>query len=319
MTPEVAPSPSLRARLSWLPPLCLGGLTLGVWLVFLSGRGMSSVVAWLLLLSVVPLAGVLFLLAGAALALLRRRRSPGRALSRPLKAALLVGALAAWTAAWNVGYLGLAFPVSLKTTAPAATGRLPMQGPVQVLWGGDALEHNHHAMFPDQRWAYDLGVPPVLSGSKKLADHGCWGVEVVAPLAGRVHLAHDGEPDRDPGPSGDLLAPLGNHVAIELPSRTYLVIAHLQRGSVLVREGEQVQEGQPLGRCGNSGNTSEPHVHLHHQRQDPRGRPINFAEGLPLFFRDHDGEPMPRGGISVLDGKVTPTGALVRHLPPGAR
>jgi hypothetical protein len=60
-------------------------------------------------------------------------------------------------------------------------------------------------------------------------------------------------------------------------------------------------------------NTSEPHVHIHLQRQDPRGRPVNFSEGLPLFFRDHDGRPMPRGGIAWVEGKLRPTGDVVRH------
>jgi hypothetical protein len=73
-------------------------------------------------------------------------------------------------------------------------------------------------------------------------------------------------------------------------------------------------EGQLLGRCGNSGNTSEPHIHIHHQRQNPKGRPLQFSEGLPLYFRDHDGPRMPRGGIRVEGERATATGDLVRHV-----
>ena len=91
------------------------------------------------------------------------------------------------------------------------------------------------------------------------------------------------------------------------------VIAHLKKGSVLVEAGDRVQEGEPIGACGNSGNTSEPHIHIHHQRQDPRNRPLNFSEGLPLYFRDHDGAAMPEGGFEVNNGEVTLTGAIVRH------
>ena len=46
-----------------------------------------------------------------------------------------------------------------------------------------------------------------------------------------------------------------------------------------------MKEGDVIGRCGNSGHTSEPHIHIHHQRQKPAASgPVNFAEGLPLFF-----------------------------------
>ena len=94
---------------------------------------------------------------------------------------------------------------------------------------------------------------------------------------------------------------------------TYLLIAHLKPGSVLVRAGDRVREGQPIGLCGNSGNTSEPHIHIHHQRQDPKGRPINFSEGLPLYFRDHDGAAMPEGGVEVRGGKIALKGAVIIH------
>jgi hypothetical protein len=198
--------------------------------------------------------------------------------------------------------------------------RLPTDAPMRVVWGGDALHGNQHASFPDQRWAYDLAVEPVLGRSSRLEDYGCWSVPVVAPAAGRVVLAHDGEPDETPGAlSGRVKAPFGNYVGIELPEGGFLIVAHLQQGSVAVREGSTVAEGAPIGRCGNSGNTSEPHVHMHLQRQSPRGkrgddRPANLAEGLPLFFRDHDGAPMPAGGVEVANGKLRPLGPVVRHV-----
>ena len=79
--------------------------------------------------------------------------------------------------------------------------------------------------------------------------------------------------------------------------------------------GDQVQEGDPIGACGNSGNTSEPHIHIHHQRQDPQRFPLNFAEGLPLYFRGHDGPAMPEGGFDVdsATGDIVLTGAVVQH------
>jgi hypothetical protein len=53
---------------------------------------------------------------------------------------------------------------------------------------------------------------------------------------------------------------------------------------------------------------------LDHQRQDPAVFPVNFAEGLPLYFRDHDGNPMPVGGIKVEGDTVAATGDTVQHI-----
>jgi hypothetical protein len=153
----------------------------------------------------------------------------------------------------------------------------------------DSARRDYHAALPDQRWAYDLLVAPNLLGSSRLQDYGCYGVPVLAPTGGLVTLAHDGEPDEVPGTeSNNSTAPFGNHVAIQLGGTgTYLVIAHLKPGSVAVEEGQTVEEGQLIGECGSSGRTSEPHIHIHHQRQDPTVFPINFAEGLPLAARSY--------------------------------
>lgn len=73
---------------------------------------------------------------------------------------------------------------------------------------------------------------------------------------------------------------LGNHVTIRGGDGTYATVAHLRRGSVAVRTGEAVRAGQRIGRCGNSGNSSEPHVHA--QLMD-RESPWT-AQGLPMAF-----------------------------------
>jgi len=158
-------------------------------------------------------------------------------------------------------------------------------------------------------------VEPYLTESSNLEDYGCFGVPVVAPVSGLVTTAHDGGPDETPGAaSNNFETPTGNHVVIQLETGTYLVIAHLKKGSIVVKIGETVEEAQAIGECGNSGNTSEPHIHIHHQRQDPIVFPINFAEGLPLYFRDHDGAPMPVGGIKLEGDTVTATGDTVQHI-----
>ena len=59
-----------------------------------------------------------------------------------------------------------------------------------------------------------------------------------------------------------------------------VAVCHLQRGSVRVRPGQEVRAGEELGRCGNSGNSTEPHVHVQAiDRAD-----IRRAEAVPLTF-----------------------------------
>ncbi len=73
---------------------------------------------------------------------------------------------------------------------------------------------------------------------------------------------------------------LGNHIVIDSGDGTYVLVAHLRQHSSRVREGEGVTRGQPLAECGNSGNSTEPHIHL--QMMD-HPNPY-LACGLPLQF-----------------------------------
>jgi hypothetical protein len=269
---------------------------------------MRAVVAWLGLISILPLVGLVVLVTVAIHAARKRY------VSAPMLSAALVGVAAMVPGAWSFGALTMTFPYDRDEMTPSATGRLPLDGPVRVAWGGDDVAHNQHAMTPDQRWAYDLVVEPAANESTRLEDYGCWGKPVRAPLDATVHHVIDGQPDATPGAlSPNAEHPLGNAVILRTTEGTFLVLAHLQKGSVAVAADAPVREGDLLGRCGNSGNTSEPHVHIHHQRQDPTQYPVNFAEGLPLYFRDHGGAPMPRGGFEKNGDAVKLTGDVVEH------
>ncbi|MDQ0600649.1 murein DD-endopeptidase MepM/ murein hydrolase activator NlpD [Streptomyces canus] len=74
---------------------------------------------------------------------------------------------------------------------------------------------------------------------------------------------------------------VGNHVVLDLGDGTFALYAHLRRGSLTVAEGEKVRAGQPLAQCGNSGNSSEPHLHF--QLMD--GPDPDTARGLPFTWR----------------------------------
>lgn len=294
----------------WFPPSVLI-IALGVaWGLAFRG-GLRGVVAWYALQLPVPALGLLLALGTIGYAIWKRR------LSWPIGLTLLLALIALWPLAWMMNIATIAYPASIERTTPSATVRLPADAPLRVGWGGDHPSVNYHVVAPEQRWAYDLAVEPNFTQSDRLEDYGCWGVPVLAPAAGEIVVAEDGHPDEVPGRiSNNFIAPAGNHIAIKLPTDTYLLIAHLQNGSVEVKVGDQVKEGQQIGLCGNSGNTSEPHIHIHHQRQSPAIP--GPAEGLPLFFRDHDGPPMPEGGFRIVDGKPVPKGPIVQHIGPTA-
>lgn len=74
---------------------------------------------------------------------------------------------------------------------------------------------------------------------------------------------------------------VGNHVVLDLGDGTYAMYAHVQRGSLAVREGDRVRAGQTLARCGNSGNSTEPHLHF--QLMD--GPDPDTARGIPFTWR----------------------------------
>ena len=83
----------------------------------------------------------------------------------------------------------------------------------------------------------------------------------------------------------------GNHVLIELGDGPVVAVCHLQLDSVQVQVGQRVRVGEVLGRCGNSGNSTEPHVHL--QAID---RPdVRYAAAVPITF----GGRVPRNGEIV--------------------
>jgi murein DD-endopeptidase MepM/ murein hydrolase activator NlpD len=75
---------------------------------------------------------------------------------------------------------------------------------------------------------------------------------------------------------------LGNHLIIDLGDGTFAGYAHLRRGSLLVGPGDRVSAGQQIAEVGNTGNTSEPHLHF--QLMD-RPRPT-AAAGIPWRWTD---------------------------------
>ncbi|MGQ4717907.1 M23 family metallopeptidase [Streptomyces anulatus] len=89
---------------------------------------------------------------------------------------------------------------------------------------------------------------------------------------------------------------VGNHVILDLGDGTYAAYAHVQRGSLQVKAGDTVRAGQVLGRVGNSGNTTEPHLHF--QLMD--GPDLDNARGVPFTWR---GVGVPANGETFTVGE----------------
>jgi hypothetical protein len=176
------------------------------------------------------------------------------------------------------------------------TLRLPFEGEWYVFWGGRTIDQNYHTAYPDQRFAYDIlmmkdGSSHTGDGTKNEQYH-CFGQPVLAPGDGKVvSVANDVE-DNVPGEMNPKQA-LGNHVIIDHGNGEFSFLAHFRMGTVTVAVDDEVKAGQKLGETGNSGNTSEAHIHFHLQTTAVFGG----GEGLPAPFHDYmaDGKKVELG------------------------
>lgn len=147
--------------------------------------------------------------------------------------------------------------------------RLPFDGQWWVFWGGESKELNHHHDSASQRFAFDFLVVDESGRThqgegKENKDYFAFGQPVLAPADGVVTDVINGVRDNTPGSMNPTFAG-GNAVILMHCENEVSVLAHFQQGSIRVKCGDEVKRGQVLGLCGNSGNSSEPHVHFHVQ------------------------------------------------------
>lgn len=152
---------------------------------------------------------------------------------------------------------------------------LPVSGEWLVANGGVTADTSHSWDMPNQRYAYDLVKPADIpagagkSGHRDLFGFNTFGQPVLAPADGTVVRVRDGQRDyRSPGSgSVDMWCRdiRGNHVLIQHREDEFGLLAHLREGTVAVSVGERVRRGQRIGECGNSGHSTQPHLHFHIQ------------------------------------------------------
>jgi hypothetical protein len=142
-----------------------------------------------------------------------------------------------------------------------------------------------------QRYAIDFvqldnGLNSFAGDPSRNENYFVFGDDVLAVAPGRVVATRDGVPENVPPnlpPSPGLDDLTGNFVIQDIGGGNFALYAHLQTGSVRVRPGDRLQRGVALGRVGNTGNSSEPHLHF--QVTDGAGLPSGLdANGVPYVF-----------------------------------
>ena len=184
----------------------------------------------------------------------------------------------------------------------AVSLRLPFEGYWRVTQGhGCRTNHRIGGLGGEYSWDFaainrrGLLASEAYEITHRNADTAAFGQPVLAPVDGKVVRAVTGVPDNDglhefPRRSlqEDLAQPdwiFGNHVILEAQPGAYVLLGHLQQSSISVKAGDMVRRGVPLARCGNSGNTFVPHLHLQvMDRPDPADPTVR---GVPARIEDY--------------------------------
>lgn len=208
--------------------------------------------------------------------------------------AILIGALGIWGATVTVDALNGREPPPDASIVDLAFPLGP--GTYLVASGGANASVNGHFVtlnpttdrqraYRGQSYAVDLikidqwGLRASGWRPSDPAAYAIFGEPVLAPCDGEVLSAADGMPDMQV-PATDSSRLEGNHVILMCGDKGVL-LAHLSEGSVSVAAGQAVRTGTPVGKVGNSGQSTEPHLHVHAQRL-PTSGPVLSGDPLHL-------------------------------------
>ncbi len=194
------------------------------------------------------------------------------------------------------------FDVRLRPPSSPPLLALPVTGPWRITQG-HTCETKHRQGRLGGEFAWDLaavsetGGPgtPEFPSTHRNEDSATFGKPVTAPVSGTIVSVTDGIDDNDeqqdyPRRSTveSVRAPrwiFGNHVVVKGRDGAFVLLAHLKKRSIVVKQGDAVREGQPIAQAGNSGNTVVPHLHVQvMDRADPADPE---AVGVPARFRDY--------------------------------
>ncbi|WP_026915913.1 DUF3887 domain-containing protein [Christiangramia portivictoriae] len=163
---------------------------------------------------------------------------------------------------------------------------LPFKNEWYVGWGGDTEELNYHVKFESQKHAFDFLVMndngrSYLNEGTENDDFYAFGKEIISPASGKIVSVVDGIHDNKPGETNKMHIP-GNSVTIKTAKNEFLFFAHLKQGSIQVKVDEEIKQGDVIALCGNSGNSTEPHLHF----QIQTNKYIDSGSTLKSFFKN---------------------------------
>jgi hypothetical protein len=181
---------------------------------------------------------------------------------------------------------------------------LPLKKQWYVFWGGDTEALNYHVVVKSQKNAFDFLIVDESKNThknngEKNTDYYCFGKELIAPCNGEIILAVDGIKDNIPGQMNSTF-PLGNTVIIKTKNNEYLYFCHFKQFSIKVRQGQKVKQGELLGLCGNSGRSSEAHLHFHIQNTEN----MEIATGVKCYFENIEVNGKIKTDYSPIKGEL---------------
>ncbi len=204
------------------------------------------------------------------------------------------------------------------TFSNVVLARAPFDGDWLISWGGENPKDNHHIGSPPLDRAVD--IRKIIPGSgnqtsqgdpKRNESYGCWAQPIYSPIDGVVVVAVDGVPDNIPGELNRLSA-AGNYMMLKSPDGFVVFLAHFKQGSVARKVGEQVKTGDFLALCGNSGNSTEPHLHMHAQSEIS----MKQAVALRMTFPFLNVGGVPKENYTPIKGDIISNGREEPNQPP---
>ncbi len=162
--------------------------------------------------------------------------------------------------------------------------RLPFNGTWNVFWGGDDEDNNYHVTNRAQKNAFDFVIrneqgKTFQGDSTKNENYFAFAKDIFSPCNGKIVELIDGINDNVPGIMNRKKL-TGNTLVIKARKGEYVLLAHLKENSIVVKKGQRVRMGQKLALCGNSGNSSEAHLHMHIMDKPS----LKDATGVKCFF-----------------------------------
>ena len=166
---------------------------------------------------------------------------------------------------------------------------LPFEGEWLVVTGGTSKESSHSWNYGSQRYAYDFVIVDESGKSFKEQreesvddNYFCYNQNILAPADGTVVEVRSSDSNViNEGKTDTWIKDLrGNYVVIEHKGGEYSLLAHIKKDSILVKVGQKVKNGDIIAKCGNTGSSSEPHLHF----QVQKGKNFFTSAGLPIKF-----------------------------------